>query len=85
MEQIVLKCCPVCGKRPRVIRDFGYEINGFGAWCTIRCGSLHKKHLKIEEGKASWDRALYYASLRWNERVDFINRHKRIKPKSQKK
>jgi hypothetical protein len=85
MEKIKLKPCPICGKQPRIIRDYGYEANGFGAWCTIKCGGLFKRHLKIEEGKASWERALYYASLRWNETVDLTNSYKaEIKTKSQK-
>ena len=85
MEQIVLKPCPICGKRPRVIRDCGYEINGFGAWCTIMCGTLVKRHHIVEEGKDTWDRALYYASLRWNKMVDLTKYYSaKIKTKSQK-
>ena len=57
-----LKKCPVCGKQPKVKRDYNYEASGFGAWCTIQC----KPHLKIEEGKATWDRALKYAIAKWN-------------------
>lgn len=66
-----LKPCPVCGKQPKIFRDLGYEANGFGAWCTIQCKPfLRKPHLKHEEGKATWDRALKYAIEGWNWRVD---------------
>jgi hypothetical protein len=71
---INLKPCPVCGKKPRIKRDPGYEYAGFGAWCTIQCKPfLRKPHLKIEEGKASWDRALQYAAERWNRRATHEN------------
>ena len=64
---IELKKCPVCDKQPKVKRDYSYEANGFGAWCTIQCKPLiGKPHLKIEEGKATWDRALKYAIAKWN-------------------
>lgn len=60
--------CPVCGKAPKVIRDYAYEASGFGAWCTIQCKPfLRKSHLKIEEGKSQWDRALKCAVETWNE------------------
>lgn len=65
-----LKPCPFCGKKPKVIRDIGYETAGFGAWCIIQCKPFFRKpHLKIEEGKSTWERALRYATLRWNHRV----------------
>ena len=70
MELFKLKPCPICGKQPKVFRDYGYEESGYGAWCIIKCGTLFKKHIKIEVGKAEWERALYYACLRWNEMVD---------------
>ncbi len=85
MEEIKLKPCPICGKQPKIKRDYNYEMSGFGAWCTIKCGCLFKTHLKIEEGKATWERALHYASLRWNATVDLTNSYKtEIKTKSQK-
>lgn len=85
MEKIELKPCPICGKQPKIKRDYGYEASGYGAWCTIKCGHIFKTHLKIEEGKASWERALYYASLRWNETVDLTNCYiAEIKTKGQK-
>ena len=44
-----IKPCPVCGKQPKVKRDIGYEISGFGAWCIIQCKPLlGKAHLKRE-------------------------------------
>lgn len=62
-----LKHCPVCGKSPKVRRDYAYESNGFGAFCTIQCKPLLRKpHLKVGEGKAAWDRALKYAIEHWN-------------------
>ena len=63
---IELKPCPICGKKPEIIRDIGYETSGFGAWCIIQC----KPHLKYEEGKSTWDRALIYAIEGWNRRAD---------------
>lgn len=62
-----LKRCPVCGKSPKIHRDYGYESMGYGAWCTIQCKPiLRKPHLKVEEGKSTWDRALKYAIERWD-------------------
>lgn len=59
--------CPVCGKQPKIYRDFAYEDAGFGAWCTIECKPfLRKPHLKIESGKAFWKRALVGAVDSWN-------------------
>lgn len=70
-----LKPCPFCGKKPKVKRDIGYEICGFGAWCTIQCKPfLRKPHIKVEEGKASWDRALNYAIEAWNRRANDENK-----------
>ena len=69
-RKIKLKPCPVCGKLPKIKRDYSYESAGFGAWCTIQCKPfLRKPHLKIEEGKASWERALLYGAERWNRMV----------------
>lgn len=63
-----IKPCPVCGKQPKVKRDIGYEISGFGAWCIIQCKPLlGKAHLKIEEGKSTWTRAYQCAVERWNK------------------
>ena len=73
MENRELKPCPKCGKLPKIKRDYNYEYSGFGAWCTIQCKPfLRKPHLKIEEGKASWDRALKYGIERWNERANNV-------------
>lgn len=67
----LLKPCPVCGKLPKTKRDYCYEECGFGAWCTIQCKPfLLKPHLKIEEGKASWERALKYGIEHWNRRAE---------------
>jgi hypothetical protein len=67
----LLKPCPVCGKLPKIKRDYNYEHSAFGAWCTIQCKPfLRKPHLKIEEGKASWDRALKYGIEHWNRRAE---------------
>ena len=66
-----LKPCPICGKTPKIKRDIGYETSGFGAWCTIQCKPfLRKPHLKIEEGKSTWDRALKHSIEHWNRRVE---------------
>lgn len=65
-----LKPCPICGRMPKVKRDIGYEYSGFGAWCTIQCKPfMRRPHMKVEEGKASWERALKYAIEAWNRRV----------------
>lgn len=64
---IELKPCPICGKQPKII----YETSGFGAWCIIQCKPfLCKPHLKHEEGKSIWNRALVHAIEGWNRRVD---------------
>ena len=66
-----LRPCPICGRFPKIKRDYGYERSGFGAWCTIQCKPLFRKsHLKVEEGKSTWDRALEYAMRRWNEEAE---------------
>lgn len=63
-----LSPCPICGKRPKIIRDYTYEGSMFGAWCTIQCKPfLRKPHLKVEAGKAKWERALNCAVDRWNK------------------
>ena len=85
MENRELKPCPICNKQPKIHRDYAYEESGFGAWCTIECGNLFKRHLKVEGGKASWERALEGACLSWNKAVDLTNSYKaEIKTKSQK-
>ena len=72
-EQILaetLQPCPVCGKQPKIYRDYSYEDAAFGAWCTIECKPfLRKPHLKVEQGKAQWKRALLYAVDEWQKRV----------------
>lgn len=74
MSEIRLKPCPICGKMPKVKRDYSYEVSGFGAWRTIQCKPfLRKSHLKIEEGKSTWDRAYKYAIVHWNEAVEEMN------------
>lgn len=66
-----IRPCPVCGKMPKVYRDYGYEANGYGAWCTIECKPfLRKVHFKIESGKANWYRAVLDAIDRWNKTVE---------------
>lgn len=68
MSEIKLKPCPVCGKIPKVKRNYAYEASGYGAWCTIQCKPLFRKpHLKIEEGKSMWNRAYKHAIEDWNE------------------
>lgn len=74
MSEIGLRPCPICGKMPKIKRDYVYEASGFGAWCTIQCKPLFRRpHLKIEEGKSMWDRAYKYAIENWNEMVEEIN------------
>lgn len=74
MSEIRLKPCPVCGKIPKIKRNYSYEANGYGAWCTIQCKPLSRKpHLKIEEGKSMWDRAYKYAIMDWNKMVEEMN------------
>lgn len=68
---IEIMACPICGKYPQIKREYGYEYGGFGSWCTIQCKPfLRKPHLKIEEGKSTWNRALQYAVMHWNEAVE---------------
>ena len=65
-----LKPCPICGKMPKVKRDYGYESSGFGAWCIIECKRpFHKLHMKVEQGKSTWERAYKYAVEEWNRKV----------------
>lgn len=65
-----LKPCPICGKIPKIKRDYSYEAHGYGAWCTIQCKPLFRKpHYKISHGKATWNRALHYAMIDWNNSV----------------
>ena len=67
---IMIKPCPICGQFPQIKRDFGYESSGLGAWCTIQCKPIFcKPHLKVEEGKATWNRALECAVVHWNNAV----------------
>ena len=73
-RMIKIRLCPICGKKPKVKRDYGYESSGFGAWCTIQCKPLFRKaHLKVEEGKATWEMALEYAAESWNEKAKDIH------------
>lgn len=66
-----LNTCPVCGKAPKVYRDFAYEYSGFGSWCTIECKPfLRKPHVKVECGKASWERAFVGAISGWNAKTE---------------
>ena len=75
MTIVELKRCPICGKRPIVVRDLEYEMWGLGAWCIIQCKPfMRKPHLKIEEGKATWDRALKYGIEHWNRRAGEVER-----------
>ena len=71
MSEIKLNPCPICGKIPKVKRDYGYEASWFGAWCTIQCKPFFRKpHLKIENGKSTWERAYKYAAAHWNEATE---------------
>lgn len=75
MIEIVLRACPICGKEPKVKRDYGYESLGFGGWCTIQCKPfLRKFHLITESGKASYQRAFKEAAEWWNQEVDNYNK-----------
>lgn len=68
MSETKLKPCPVCGRYPKIKRDYGYEQSGFGAWCTIQCKPfLRKPHLKVEEGKRDVRNARSMERL-WNVR-----------------
>ena len=63
-----LNLCPKCGKRPRVIIDYGYEALGWGGWVTIQCKPiLRKPHEKVEVGKSTNKRALEIAVTLWND------------------
>ena len=73
MNEIKLNRCPICGKMPKVKRDYAYEASWFGAWCTIQCKPLFRKpHLKIESGKSTWERAYKYAVIHWNESAEEV-------------
>jgi hypothetical protein len=62
-----IKPCPVCGKMPDIIRDYSYESAGFGSWVIIQCKMfLRKPHIKVESGKASFNRAFHEAVQMWN-------------------
>ena len=51
-------------------------MNGYGALCTIqRKPFMRKPHLKIVEGKSTWDRALQYGVERWNCLADWIEKN----------
>ena len=65
-----IKSCPICGRMPVFKRDSGYETSAFGAWCTIYCKPYFRTHLKVEQGKSSWARALDCAVEEWNRRVE---------------
>ena len=70
-----LEVCPICGRKPKIYRDFGYEASGFGAWCTIQCKRLFgKPHRKVESGKSTFDRALDEAIKDWNNMIYVIKR-----------
>lgn len=71
-----LRRCPICGKESKVIRDWAYESNRYGAWCTIQCKPfMRRPHLKIEEDKATLGRALQNGVERWNCLADEIKKN----------
>lgn len=68
MSEVIPLVCPVCGKKPKVIRDYSYEASGYGAWCIIQCKPLFRKsHMRVECGKASWEGAYKEATMIWNK------------------
>ena len=74
MTEIVLQVCPICGKEPKVKRDWSYEASGYGAWCTIQCKPLfRKRHMKIEAGKADFQRAFEEAATAWNNLCEAVH------------
>ena len=69
-SDLKLKPCPICGRIPKIKRDYKSEVRGYGARCTIQCKFfLRKPHYKITHSKASWNRALYYAIVDWNNSI----------------
>lgn len=63
-----IRPCPVCGKQPRITRDFNYRPVSGGAWCIIQCKPLfRRRHLVIEGGEISWDLAVERTVERWNK------------------
>lgn len=56
MMQIEL--CPICGKIPKISKDYDCEYSRFGARCIIQCKPFLRKHLRIIDVKASYDEAL---------------------------
>lgn len=62
-----LEVCPVCGRLPKIyVERLGA---GWGSWCTIVCKRpFRKPHLKIEEGKASYSRAIKHGIDNWNNK-----------------
>lgn len=66
-----IRPCPICGKMPKIKRDYNYEDSFFGAWCTIQCKPfLRRAHVKVEHGNANWDIALERAIDDWNRMVE---------------
>lgn len=62
--------CPVCGKYPKIKRDYNYEAASFGAWCTIQCKPLLRSpHLRVESGKQLWQSAYENACEEWDRGV----------------
>ena len=71
VSQGIVHPCPKCGKVPKVYRDMGYELSGYGAWCTVECKPfLRRPHFKVEQGKATWGRAFASAVAIWNGYAD---------------
>ena len=61
-----LEVCPICGRLPKLYVE--RLSGGWGSWCTIVCKRpFRKPHLKIEEGKALYRRAIKYAIEDWNK------------------
>lgn len=64
MKDIDILPCPICGKQPK----FRYRgAPGHGMFVRIQCKPLFRKpHLRVEEGKATPERAYAYAVNAWN-------------------
>ena len=68
--------CPVCGKKPKIYRDYNYEYMSYGAWCQIKCKHIIGINFDTQCGKSTWDRALLGAVESWNDMVINYRRNK---------
>ena len=61
--------CPVCGKKPKIYRDYNFEHMFYGARCQIKCKHIIGINFDTQCSKSTWDRALFGAVESWNDMV----------------